>query len=128
VEKTMRQKIAYPLKNISRQDLDSIAFVAKYIDGHFGFEIPLDQLARIACMGTTKLKYTFKDTYKCTITEYIQNKRMSHAEQLLMDTDLNIYKISQVVGYKNASRFSELFRKKNGLLPSEYRKLSTAKH
>ncbi|WP_129596256.1 helix-turn-helix domain-containing protein [Anaerophilus nitritogenes] len=127
IEKTKQKRISYPFKKISNQDLDSLASVASYINNHFAFDIHLNQLVKTACMGTTKLKATFKEVYKCTITEYIQNKRIRHAERLLTNTDLTIYQISQIVGYKNASRFSQLFRKNTGLLPNEYRKLSLPK-
>lgn len=73
-------------------------------------------------MGTTKLKYTFKEVYKSTISEYILNKRIRQAEHLLANTDLRISQISQTIGYKKASSFSEIFRKTTGLLPNEYRK------
>ncbi|GEB30710.1 MULTISPECIES: helix-turn-helix domain-containing protein [Brevibacillus] len=122
VERAKQQKKAHPSKFVSREDLDSLQAVTAYMDEHFAGELHLEHLARIACMGTTKLKYTFKLVYKCTITEYIQNKRMSHAEQLLSTTDLPISQIAQIVGYHNSSRFSELFRKMTGLLPNEYRR------
>ncbi|WP_053956790.1 helix-turn-helix domain-containing protein [Inediibacterium massiliense] len=127
IEKTKQEQISYPFKNLYRQDLDSLASVTTYINDHFAFDITLNHLVKIACMGTTKLKSTFKKVYKCTITEYIQNRRISHAEYLLTNTDLAIHQISHIVGYKNASRFSQLFRKNTGLLPSEYRKLSLSK-
>ncbi|MED1822239.1 AraC family transcriptional regulator [Brevibacillus agri] len=122
VEKAQQQKKTYPSKYVSKADLDSLQAVTAYIDDHFAEDIHLESLARIACMGTTKLKSTFKLVYKCTITEYIQNKRMSRAEQLLSSTDMPINQIAQLVGYHNSSRFSELFRKITGMLPNEYRR------
>lgn len=125
IEKTAQSKSQ--VKSICGQDLDSLAYVTAYINDHFTFDIHLDQLARMACMGTTKLKYAFREVHKCTITEYIQNKKTAHAEHLLANTDMTIKQIAQVVGYKDAGRFSELFRKNMGLLPNEYRKLSALK-
>lgn len=125
VQKT-RDNPTYSVKHTSQQDLENLATVTAYIDDHFGFDINLDQLTKIACMGKTKLKYSFKNVYKCTIYEYITNKRMSHAEHLLSNTDLSIKQISQIIGYKKASSFSDTFRKSTGILPSEYRKLSVA--
>ena len=98
-----------------------------YIGDHYANDMPLETLARIACMGTTKLKYAFKQTYKCTITEYILSKRMAQAEHLLIDTDLTIGQISRSVGYKKTGNFSDAFRRNTGLLPHEYRKLSMPK-
>ncbi|CQR73885.1 Regulatory protein PchR [Sporomusa ovata DSM 2662] len=117
-----KTQLAYTVKKISQQDLDSLEVVIAYIDEHLAFNIQLAVLARLACMGTTKLKYIFKKIFKSTIFEYILKKRMDHAEHLLMSTDLNINQISQNVGYKKASSFSDAFRKKTGLLPNEYRK------
>ena len=74
-------------------------------------------------MGTTKLKSSFKKAYGCTITEYIQQRRMSQAEYLLTSTDLSIGQIAQTVGYSTSSRFAELFRMSTGLLPGEFRKV-----
>ncbi|WP_461612548.1 AraC family transcriptional regulator [Clostridium sp. Marseille-QA1073] len=122
VDKSKTLASTTPAKKISNQDMESIRTVAAYIDDHYAFDIYLEQLAKIACMGTTKFKYTFKSVYKCTITQYIQNKRMHEAEHILLNTDLNINQVAQIVGYKNASRFSKLFYKNTGLLPNEFRK------
>lgn len=108
---------------ISQQDLKHLESVTAYINDHFAFDLRLDQLTKIACMGTTKLKAEFKEVHKCTITEYIQHRRISHAEHLLTNTEINIGQIAKIVGYSSASRFTELFRKSTGLLPCEYRKL-----
>lgn len=110
-------------KPLSAQDQERLESVRSFIDDHFAFEIYLEQLARIAYMGTTKLKYSFKRAYHCTITEYIQNKRMAQAEYLISNTDFSINQIAQIVGYNHAGRFSSLFKRCTGLLPSQYRKL-----
>jgi len=126
VEKTKpaAASYAYAARSLSGQDLDNLAFVTAYIDDHFAEELHLEPLARMACMGMTKLKYSFKLATQCTITEYIQKKRMHCAEQLLANSELNINQIAQSVGYKNSSRFCELFRKHTGATPNEYRKLT----
>ncbi|MFR1637756.1 MAG: helix-turn-helix domain-containing protein [Eggerthellaceae bacterium] len=41
---------------------------------------------------------------------------------LLRMPDLSIEQVAHAVGYTCASRFSELFRRETGLLPSEYRR------
>ncbi|MDU1322177.1 MAG: AraC family transcriptional regulator [Clostridium botulinum] len=110
--------------NLSQIDIDHLQSVASYINDHYANELPLCKLCKIACMGSTKFKKSFKELYKCTATEYIQNRRMSQAEHLLADTDLTIGQVSNIVGYKSASRFSELFKKSTGLCPIEYRHLS----
>ena len=114
-------------QNISHQDMLLLNSVTAYINDHFSLKLSLEQLARIACMGTTKLKKLFKQVHGCTISEYIQQRRMSHAESLLATTDLTIEQISVSVGYSNPGGFSDVFRKSTGLLPKEYRKMAQKK-
>ena len=108
---------------LATQDIENIQTVATYLSDHYAAEVPMERLTQIACMGTTKLKSSFKKVYDCTITEYIQQRRMSQAEYLLTNTDLSIGQIAQTVGYSTSSRFAELFRKSTGLLPGEFRKV-----
>lgn len=119
--KMQPSKKAVKLSGTDRQHLENLT---AYINDHYAFELPLDRLARIACMGTTKLKSSFKQYHNCTITEYIRQRRMSQAEHLLSSTDLSIGQVAQTVGYHKASRFSEVFRKNTGILPMEYRKMT----
>lgn len=107
---------------ISAEDRERLENVTSYIDDHYAFELPLERLAQIACMGATKLKSTFRQLHGRTITDYIQERRMSQAEHMLSCTDLTIHQIAQIVGYQNQSRFAELFRRSTGFLPGEYRK------
>ena len=116
-----------PCVKISKQDMDALNNVSSYINDHFNAELPLATLARIACMGTTKLKTSFKHIYHCTISEYIQQRRMSHAEMLLTSTDLTIDHVALAVGYSNAGRFAANFKNNTGLFPAEYRKMAHRK-
>ena len=115
------QKKTPPVK-ISSTDLRSLENAAAYINDHFNCNISVDQLSHIACMGRTKLKSAFKEVYGTSITEYIRQRRLSHAETLLVSTDLTIEQIAAAVGYGNSGRFASMFRKSTGLFPAEYRK------
>ena len=123
-QKKHPEKTAHKL---SQQDIASVQTVASYLSDHYASDIPLERLTQIACMGTTKLKTCFKKYYDCTITEYIQQRRMSQAEYLLAYTELTVGQVAQTVGYSTSSRFAELFRKSTGLLPLEYRKTAQRK-
>lgn len=98
--------------------------VVSYIADHYAFDIPLERLASIACMSETKLKGCFKRQFGCSITQYIQGRRMSQAEHLLINTDFTMGQIAQMIGYTTSSRFAELFKKSTGILPIEYRKIA----
>lgn len=109
---------------LSEQDKEMIESVCAYINNHYADKLSLELLAKIARMGTTKLKSNFKTYNNCTITEYIQNCRIGQAEHFLSYTDLSIGQVADAVGYRNAGRFAELFKKSKGILPSEYKKIA----
>lgn len=112
-----------PDKELSIEDMQNLDIVKSYISDHFAFNLPVEQLAKMACMSQSKLRYCFRKSCGCTITEFIQNKRIAQAEYMLLKTDLQINQIAKAVGYHHAGRFSSLFHKSTGLLPEEYRYL-----
>ena len=122
-----REYPSKPTWRLSQQDIESVQAVAAYLSDHYASDVSLGRLTQIACMGATKLKSCFKMYYDCTITEYVQQQRMSQAEYLLAYTELTIGRVAQNVGYSTSSRFAELFRKSTGLLPLEYRKTTRRK-
>lgn len=111
-------------RNISNKDMRLIEDVSAYINDHFNSNLSIDYLSRIACMSPTKLKNLFKQIYESTITEYIQQRRFSHAESLLAATDFTIEQIAAAIGYSNAGRFASAFKQSTGLFPAEYRKMA----
>ena len=68
-----------------------------------------------------------KEVYGVSITEYIQQRRLSHAETLLSLTDFTIEQVAAAVGYNNAGRFASMFKKSTGVYPAEYRKMAQKK-
>lgn len=107
---------------ISKQDLRQIEVAASYLNDHYASVISLEQLAKFSCMSVSKFKLLFKRVYGCSVTNYIQQRRLSHAECLLAESDLTIGQIAESVGYSTSSRLSQLLRESTGLTPAEYRK------
>ena len=107
---------------INETDLQALDELTHYMDEHYNFNITLQTLSTIACMSKKKKKKLFKSVYNMSITEYIQRKRISVAEHMLIQTDLTIAEISRSVGYSNPSRLIEIFKRYYGFTPSKYRK------
>ena len=58
-----------------------------------------------------------------TITEYILQKRMKKAAQILSnDGDVSIKEISETCGFSDIEYFSRSFKQYYGVSPSTYRK------
>lgn len=108
--------------SLSSEDKQMLDSLASYIGDHYADDLTIESLAKIGCMGTTKLKNCFKIYFECTVNEYVQSVRLHKAEHLLAYTDLSVGEIARAVGYKAAGHFANRFFKHTGVLPLEYRK------
>ncbi len=117
-----RMKTFCDKENISKKDEILLLDLASYINEHCYENLTLDYLSKKIGMCKTNLKSNFKNYFSTTIGEYIKEKRMEQAENLLSFSNLSIGEIANKVGYKNAGRFSSNFKESYGMLPKKYKK------
>lgn len=92
-----------------------------YIDTHYLDHITIQQIAREACMSEYHFFRIFKAAMECTPYQYILQKRMALARQLLVQEHMSIRDIALHVGFTDISTFSKTFRKQYGITPSSMR-------
>lgn len=63
-----------------------------------------------------------KETGK-TAQEYIQNKVIDLAKELILGTDKTVTEIAYTLGFQYSQHFNRTFKKHTGVTPSEYRKI-----
>ena len=56
-----------------------------------------------------------------SISDYVIEKRLSLAKNLLRKTDMSIVEIAERSGFSYSSYFVRLFKKKTGITPQQYR-------
>lgn len=96
--------------------------VIDYMNSHLSDKnISIKLLADEVYLTPTYLSSLFKKTTGSTIGQYLTEIRMNRAQELLMDTGLKLYQIAEMVGFEDANYFAKTFKKKTGMLPSEYR-------
>jgi AraC-like DNA-binding protein len=64
----------------------------------------------------------FKKVFTITLTEYLIQHRLSHAQRLLATTGGKILSIAMESGFGSVSRFNDVFRKSFGCSPRAYRR------
>ena len=95
-----------------------------YIREHVGETIPLQELADMAHLSIFHYSHEFKRQTGFSPSEYIINTRLEKAKMLLLQTTMPVSDIAYAVGYESGSSLSNLFVKKVGCSPREYRKSS----
>ncbi|MDO4622047.1 MAG: helix-turn-helix transcriptional regulator [Eubacteriales bacterium] len=93
-----------------------------YLDLHFLEDIQLEQVAKE--LGYTKyyLSQSFKKEMGISISQYLTRKRISYSKVLLANPQISMQSISSRLFFSNPSHFSSVFRKLEGITPSQYRK------
>lgn len=102
-------------------DSRRISKVHDYINTHYTETIRLDNLANIAGMSSVSFSRFFKLRSGKTISDYIIDIRLGHADRLLVDTTNSIAEICYECGFNNLSNFNRIFKKKKDCSPKEFR-------
>lgn len=96
--------------------------VKDFLTENFQKTIALDELAEMFYLNKFYLARIFKARYGSSILNFIIALRVSHAKRLLRFSGLSIGEIGEACGMPDGNYFSRVFRKAEGMSPSEYRK------
>lgn len=133
--KNMESAIAYAKKMISQaieiRDQNSgnknrsiLRTAVDFIDSHYmDEEISLNTVANVANVSSNHFSALFSQNMGQTFIEYLTTLRMNKAKELLRCTGMRSSEIAGEIGYKDAHYFSYLFKKTQGMTPSDYRKV-----
>lgn len=105
-------------KKVNRQ----IDYIKSYIDSNYSEDIKLEDLSVMAYMNKFHLISEFKQSYRITPIEYLILKRIEIAKSLLISTNHSMEEISAMVGFNSQSYFNQVFKKKAGQTPSQFRR------
>ncbi|WHY77210.1 response regulator [Neobacillus sp. WH10] len=106
--------------NVSKQFQD----ILQFIDDHLSREINLKHIAEHVYLNAQYVGQLFKTELGTTFTEYITEERLKKAKTLLKGTNLKVYEVAQLSGYKSPKHFMTVFKQDTGMTPIEYRKFS----
>lgn len=98
-----------------------IQSIKDYLDENFKSRITLDDLAHRFYINKSYMQNLFKDRYGCTINNYQNNLRITWVKQQLRFTDKKLEELSLELQIE-PTYLSRLFKKIEGVSPSEYRK------
>ena len=101
--------IAYINQNRNNRDLNA-SMVADYFH-----------------ISASNLSHQIKAATGRNVSDYIAERKMIYAQELLRETDRSIQEIADMVGYSQTASFIRKFKKYFSMTPSEYRSASRRK-
>lgn len=109
-------------RDISNRKSGPLTNALLYINNNYTKDISTEELANMEYISCTHFRRLFKEKTGMTPTQYIVLTRLKYAEQLLLETDMNIKQIADHVGFSSPLYFSRVFSNHFGVSPKDYRK------
>ncbi len=108
-------------KNSTQNYSSPVQKAMVFIDSDLTADLSLKKLASLQNISASYLSALFKKETGVTLTDYVNNKRIKYAMQLLATTKLQIQTAAQYSGIDDVHYFTKLFKKYTGQTPKEYR-------
>ena len=93
-----------------------------YVEEHLADELDIKKLCREFKMSKSSLYALSQQSFSKGITDYIRDRRMEKAKELLVNTDDSVSTVAASVGYVDPNYFTKVFKKYTEMTPCEWRK------
>lgn len=94
----------------------------QFIEMNYSRKFTIDMLANFVGLNRSYLNSIFKEELGKTLQQYLMDFRILKACELLESDTLSIGDVSRSVGYSDQLLFSKVFKRIQGVTPSEYKK------
>ena len=105
-----------------KQEERAITGITRYLQKHLAEEISLSVLAEQFHLNPQYISQLFKSEIGVNFLVYLTNIRMEKAKKLLLSTALSIAEVAEQSGYGDYRVFTKVFKKSEGITPSQYRR------
>lgn len=93
-----------------------------FIDNNFDKDIRLTDIANKLYVSDQYLSRSFSNEIGMPMNEYLIRKRLEKVRKDLLETEKSITNIAFSAGFSNINSFNRLFKKYQGVTPSDFRK------
>lgn len=105
-----------------KQEERTITGLTRYLQEHLSEDVSLTLLAEEFHLNPQYISQLFKNEIGVNFLAYLTNIRMEKAKKLLLSTALSITDIAERSGYSDYRVFTKVFKKSEGVTPSQYRR------
>ena len=95
--------------------------VREYIENNLENNVSLTELAEVAGVSLYHFAKAFKQSTGATPHQYVLDRKVDRAEELLRDPNRSVLEASARTGFVDQSHFTKIFRRLVGITPTEFR-------
>lgn len=123
VDQCYQEQYTQRKQAIHKQSHSDIAWsIQEYINSHCGERLTIDKISKNFYISRSLINKVYQETYHQTFAKGVRERRANKAQELLMNTDMQIDQIAQAVGYGSNSAFTRAFTVTAGMTPLQFRK------
>lgn len=116
-----RRILEKTVDNTSKPKGDLASMIVEYVNKNYNKDLYLEKIADEMGVSIKYISKVFKDKKGMNLSDYINTVRVAKIKELLVETDMTIGDISTEVGIYSRATFIRVFKKLEGITPSEYR-------
>lgn len=98
-----------------------VADCIEYIYVHIQERVTVEDLAVFTGLSPSYLSRLFKKEVGVSVSDYIREKKVKKAQDLLRFCDFSLIEIANYLSFSSQSHFTQLFREFTGMTPKKYR-------
>jgi two-component system, response regulator YesN len=107
-----------PIKGSGEKAID---VALQYIKEHYCEDLSLEKMASVVFLNPAYFSQLFKQKTGQGYKDYVTSMRLDQAQLLLMNPKLKLAEIAERVGYQDMKHFTQVFRRRFHVTPTEYR-------
>ena len=119
----LHQQFESQMNQITRDDKKTQLYhdIVDYINRNISEKITVTSIAQKFGYNEKYLSHMFGQMSGVTLKQFILQNKMSKANFLLSDTNMQIAEISNLLGFSDCHNFMKSYKKITGMTPTEYR-------
>ncbi|MEO9298664.1 helix-turn-helix domain-containing protein [Devosia alba] len=114
--------VASAIEGIDHHSSPIVVRICDFIADNFREDIDSSDIASAADIHPKYAMGVFKKSTGMTLNDYVNLMRLSYAQALLMQEDVNVLQVAMDSGFGSLSAFNKSFRKIAGMSPTDFRR------
>lgn len=107
--------------SVQEYETSLVEKMAIYIARNYFHPLKIADIGKAVGLHPDYANYLFRKAFKCTLSDYVTEERIAHAQRKLLSSRMSITEIAFDCGFSSIGRFNKAFLKICGCTPREFR-------
>mgnify|MGYP001577997910 FL=1 len=126
ITKTLLQRLLFEILLNKRKNSQNystslkVEKIIEYMQQNIDTKLNLEDLSKLVQLSSTYLTRIFKETTGYSVIKFFNKIKVDKAKELIIEGDKKVKEVAQILGFTDEFYFSRIFKKIEGISPSEF--------